>query len=605
MLQKDFEDEEIHDFFSTVYDAKGRDYDRNITQTQIESGRKYKEKNGKPHPCKPKQHENGHVSIPLYQTFNASPEHCKGCLRKRYSTETSTTEVDMEYALQHLNSKFTVKCPIDTRELYAYENGVYALCDWKIKEALEKLFGQELKTHFVEETLNHLERANYITRDKINSSATKIPLKNGTLNLNTLTLEPFDPEQVFTYKLNVEYDSTKDCPKFRKFVKQIQPEENDRKLLQEIMGYCLLPDMPFHKIFWFYGVGRNGKGRIILTLEHLLGKDNCSELSLSDFRESRRFALCHLYGKLLNVSSEPNPKYPLETNNIKLCTGEDTIYAELKGKNKRLRFTNKAKLIVLGNRFPKVDDTSVGFWDRVEVLNFPASFVGIDNVPHIERIWLDDSDEVSWTMNWMLEGLYRLIQNKKFSSSKTTEETKQEFMKISDAFNAWISECCKFQPEACLLRQEAYDHYKNYAYEIGVEPDSTRTFYPKMRQTPRVKDVKKRINGKMERIFQGIALKHESEADETHEAHSTTQETVQENNCKKKQVKKSASSASVGEFDVDSCFPSGQFPVCFSCHETIVQLESLTNIDGRPIHKSCKQKIDAQKKQQETEEDSS
>lgn len=57
--------------------------------------------------------------------------------------------------------------------------------------------------------------------------------------------------------------------------------------------------------------------------------------------------------------------------------------------------------------------------------------------------------------------------------------------------------------------------------------------------------------------------------------------------------------ASVGEFTVDSCFPSGQFPVCFSCHKPIVQLESLTNIDGKPIHKNCKAEIEAQKKRKE------
>ena len=513
----------------------------------------------------------------------------------KYVKKSQKNEPDMGFALELLN-KHTYKCPTDTEEVLVYNDGLYEPAKPLIWNILESEYGDDLKRHFVDEAYAHLQRANIIKREEINRYTNKIPIKNGLLNFLAREVEPFDPEQIYTYKLNVEYNSTKDCPKFKKFVEQIQPDENDRKLLQEIMGYCLLPDMPFHKIFWFYGVGRNGKGRIILTLEYILGKENCSELSLSDFRESRRFALCHLYGKLLNVSSEPNPKYPLETNNIKLCTGEDTIYAELKGKNRRLRFTNKAKLIVLGNRFPKVDDTSVGFWDRVEVLNFPASFVGEDNIPHIERTWLDDPDEVSGTMNWMLEGLYRLIQNKKFSSSKTTEETKLEFMKISNAFNAWISECCKFQPEAYLTRQEAYDHYKKYAYEIGVEPDNTRIFYPKMRQTPRVKDVEKRINGKLERIFQGIALKHESDA---HDAHSTTQEIVQH---KKKEVKtsaSSASSASVGDFNVDSCFPSGQFPVCFSCHKPIVQLESLTNIDGRPIHKSCKQKIEDQKKKKD------
>ena len=74
-------------------------------------------------------------------------------------------------------------------------------------------------------------------------------------------------------------------------------------LVQEIMGYSLVPSMPFHKLFWFYGTGRNGKSKIVTTLEYILGEDNCSNLNISEFKERRRFSLCQLYGKLLNISS--------------------------------------------------------------------------------------------------------------------------------------------------------------------------------------------------------------------------------------------------------------------------------------------------------------
>ncbi len=42
--------------------------------------------------------------------------------------------------------------------------------------------------------------------------------------------------------------------------------------------------------------------------------------------------------------------------------------------------------------------------------------------------------------------------------------------------------------------------------------------------------------------------------------------------------------------------PKGQLPNCFSCHKPIIRLTSLTNIDGKPIHKKCKLDIEAQKK---------
>jgi len=274
-----------------------------------------------------------------------------------------------------------------------------------------------------------------------------------------------------------------------------------------MMGYCLLPSMPLHKMFWLYGTGRNGKGVIVRTLEAILGADSCGNLNLSEFREGRRFALSQLYGKLINISSEPPiSKYGLPTTVLKMVTGQDTIKAELKGKNERLSFTNVSKLFILGNHFPKVEDNSLGWWDRVIVLNFPNSFEGEKCVPDIEKNWIPE--ELSGVFNWMLEGLYRIRENNGFSASKSTEETKAEFMKVSDPFNAWIIERCEKIPSAYMLREDALNSYFEYCDDIGAERDSKRLFYEKMRQTPQVKDVgQKKIAGKPQRVFQGITLK--------------------------------------------------------------------------------------------------
>jgi len=422
----------------------------------------------------------------------------------------NSTDPDMGEILTLLNDEFVFKCPTDTEEILGYEEGQYKPFKCVIKHKLEKLYGDDLKRAFVDETLAHIQRANYVERKEINKFINKIPLQNGLFNILNREVEPFGSEQVFTYKLNIKYDPSAECPTWLKFINEIVRPE-DIPLLQEIMGYCILPAMPFHKIFWFYGVGRNGKDRVILTLEHMLGEDSCSHLNLGELRETRRFSVAQLYGKLLNVSSEPDIKYAIQTNILKLISGENTIHAELKGKNKRIVFTNKAKVIVVGNNFPKVEDSSIGFWERIEVLNFPFSFIGKDMITNIEKTWLDNPDEVSGIFNWMLEGLYRLKENGEFSTSLTTEETKAEFMRISDPFRAWLNDCCVFIPVGKVTREEAYNSYKNYSDELGTSPDNIRNFYGKMRKTPKIKDYRTRIDGKTERGFQGITIKTEEE----------------------------------------------------------------------------------------------
>lgn len=530
----------------------------------------------------------------------------KACeLYQSKNKKKSLEKIDMKEALTLLNKRI-YKCPTDTKEVLVYNQGIYEEAEPLIHEILETKYGDSLKRNFVEEAYAHLQRSNYIKREQINHFSNNIPIQNGLFNFLTRTVEPFDDKVVFTFKLNVSYDPDAKCQKWLSFVKDVVAKD-DIPLLQEIMGYCLVPSMPFHRMFWFYGTGRNGKGVVIRTLEAILLEKNCSELSLSEFSENRRFSLCQLYGKLLNVSSEPKlSKYGLQTNVLKMVTGQDTISSELKGRNKRLQFKNFSKIIVLGNRFPTVEDNSLGWWDRVTVLNFPNSFDGKKQIINIENQWIPK--ELNGIFNWMLDGLYRLHENQKFSSSKSTEETKTEFMKVSNPFKAWILERCNKIPTAYLTRDEALTSYLDYCDEIGADRSTKRIFYENMRSETQVIDTKIRIKGKTERVFQGIKLKDGDEnqlsldevgANVADMAFPHIAFTVKNSiESKKKQVKNTAISASTAtpNYDLDSLFPKGQYPICFVCGKTIPILKDLTNLDGKPCHTICKQQLNAQKK---------
>jgi len=507
----------------------------------------------------------------------------------KYKAKTGE-DPDMKETLDLLNDKFVFKVPTDTEEILGYEEGKYKPFKCVIKDLLEKQYGDSLKRGFVDETLAHIQRANYIERKEINKFVNKLPIQNGIFHFVTHDVKPFDPEEVFTFSLNVSYDPEAKCPNFLKFINEIIRSE-DIPLLQEIMGYCLLPAMPFHKIFWFYGIGRNGKDRIILTLEHIVGEDSCSHLNLGELRESRRFSVAQLYGKLLNVSSEPDSKYPIQTNILKLISGENTIHAELKMKNNRLKFRNVAKPIVVGNKFPKVEDSSIAFWDRVEVLNFPFSFTGEKAIQNIERQWLEKPDETSGIFNWLLEGLYRLQKNRIFSTSKTTEETKAEFMRVSDPFTAWLHDRCVFIQVGKVTRQEAYDNYKDYCHELGATPESTRVFYAKMRKTPKIGDVMQRDkNGKMERYFQGLAFRDVEDDENQH----TLDESVADVAGSAYYAKDSKSL--VGQYKTPATSATNSIKIhCFDCGSPLEHHE-VYSFGGNRFCRKCRLKLEEGKK---------
>lgn len=483
--------------------------------------------------------------------------------------------INTEYILEYFDTEFHFKSPIDLEELLVYEDGCYVAGEWFVKHILEKEYDKYLRKHYASEIVEHIKRANPIKRDQINQFHKSIPIANGLFNLETRELEPFDPERVFTYKLNVEYNPEATCPKWLEFVKQVVSED-DIPLLQEILGYCLLPAMPLHKLFWLYGPGRNGKGVVMRTLEAVFGKDNVSNLNLSEFTERRRFSLQKLYRAFLCVCSEPKlSQYGLQTTVLKMVTGQDTIDAELKGKNKRLKFVNHAKIFILGNHFPKVSDNSLGWWDRVVVLNFPNSFDGDNKILDIENHWIPD--ELSGIFSWMLDGLDRLYINREFSGSKSTEETKTEFMKVSDPFNAWKIENCLLIPKTYTIREDAYIDFQVYCDDIGVEPCSKRTFFEKVRQVSKVRDTKKRMGDKTPRVFEGLTLK--SVALVADVAGSTYPLENFESN--KIEDKKSATNAT------NATKEATFFTHCSLCKTVLAEGENHTTFDGKPVCANC------------------
>lgn len=429
----------------------------------------------------------------------------------------------MEEILDKLNSQYIFKTPTDTEDIYYYvaSEGIYKEAEHKLKAQLETWLTSKGSTHLIEEVLNHIKRSSFVDRSVFNKQERIIPVKNGLLNLVTLKLEAFDPEKVFTYKLEAEYDPTKQCPKFTTFINQVLDKE-DIPTLQEYMGYCLVPAMPYHKMLWLYGVGRNGKGRITATLRALFGQERCEALNLEDLNGNNRFAVARLYGKLINEASEPATNKMLQTPLLKKITGEDLVDGEIKNKQRPIQFINFAKFFVLGNRFPKVNDNTTGFWDRVLLIKFPTAFIGAAQVANIERTWTQNPEEMSGILNWMIEGLQRLLGNNEFTISKSTQETTLEFKRVSDTVLAFLDEQTEPDRLQYYTRTDFYDLYKEYCDFYGLMIEEEKAFVGKIKQQPKIKNQQKRIDGKMVRVWIGVKVKPVNSEDETDTTIATT-----------------------------------------------------------------------------------
>ena len=95
---------------------------------------------------------------------------------------------------------------------------------------------------------------------------------NGTVDLRTGQLNAHNREDLLTHMINVEYNKSSDCPKFKRFITQIMNNNaNLVSYVRKIIGYCLTGYTREQCYFVFYGSGSNGKSTLLNVLRELLG----------------------------------------------------------------------------------------------------------------------------------------------------------------------------------------------------------------------------------------------------------------------------------------------------------------------------------------------
>lgn len=396
-------------------------------------------------------------------------------------------------------------------DIYKYEDGIYLPNGTMFIEKMsEWLLGDRITSNMVNEVVLHVKRRTYTDVDNM-PLYKYLPLSNGLLNFDTMTLVPFNPDLFFTFKLPVKYDPSADCPKFKSIINDIMDgDEKKISLLQEIFGYCLCPGMPAQKSFWFYGTGANGKSTVANILTSLLGRNNVSSLDLHEI-EYQRFALASLDGKLANILGEPSPKDLEKSSNFKKLTGGDIVSADRKNRD-RIEFVNRAKMIIYANQYPMVSDASEAFWRRVLVLGFTHKF---DEAEATKEVWhevIDDENEMAGVLIWSLEGLNRL-KNNNFVFTLSDSDVKREFMLNANPTTIFVDECCIMDSDEWTSNDDLWVGYSDWCCRAGVSPEDKNVFMKYISNLPGVINKRKTINGLRYYGKQGIGLKPSDDYD--------------------------------------------------------------------------------------------
>jgi len=309
---------------------------------------------------------------------------------------------------------------------------------------------------------------------ELNPKKQLINLINGMYDTDTFKLLPHSPEYYSVIQIQTMFDEHAECPMFEKFIDQIFEGDKERiSVAQEWAGYVLTTHTNAQKALILLGDGSNGKGVFTDVLSRLIGEENISNIPLNEL--SKSFSRVKLFGRTANISgeNEMNGK-SLNSQYLKAITGEDTISAEEKGKAV-FSFRPTVKLIFTMNSLPVSYDNSYGFYRRLSILAFTATFNGENKDTHLKEKL---TNELPGIFLWAMEGLKRLRENDfKFSDCQSMDDILRRYQSEQKPLYEFFEDCIApaDDPENRVGNKMVYETFRRWAVENGIA-----SYYSKM-----------------------------------------------------------------------------------------------------------------------------
>ena len=407
----------------------------------------------------------------------------------------------------------------DGAKLLWYDGGVFRdKPDTRIKGKVLELLKDNYKINEVRELLSRLSADDRVLVDEyaFDNDIDKICLMNGTYSIKERVMLETTPEQLNSIRLPVWYDANAKCDPIVELISRLLENEDNIKTMQEFFGFCLLRDYKYKHMFILLGPRDTGKTTIMNVLMNMLGTthtpegtENVSNVLMHDLCGENPFHRVKLYKKLLNYGDDLPEKAIEDTSLIKAITGRGWIDAERKHLDS-IRFMSFAKQAYSCNAFPYVKGDKESFLGRVILLMCEHILSSSEMIPHIEST-LYGKDNMSGLFNWSLEGLYRLLENNHFTSSKRSEEMKNLCLRKMEPIRGFIEDCIILDVDGKIRMPEMYEAYKMWCEEAGVVVLDNKKFYPRFEaKIPSLRRGKHRFNrGPSEVCFCGVRLKSE------------------------------------------------------------------------------------------------
>ncbi len=396
-----------------------------------------------------------------------------------------------------INDKKFAEWYVERNELYCVNDRFYTrygnIIDDEFRNNIHNIVGSLVPTHLsakVESLLASVKNEAYTRLDVPDKY--KVQFDNISFDVRHGKLEECDT--FFTlHQIPHNYDAKADCPKFKKFIDNLFYEE-DIPVIQEYLGYCLVPNTLAQTALFIIGDGGEGKSRITVLMEHIIGENSLVIGKFAGLQE--KFSLVSLDKQMMFIDDDISLEALDDTSNFKkIVTAETAMEVEPKGKPK-YKTRLYSRILCCGNgAIQSKFDRSDGFYRRLLLCKVKP--VHYDKPDRTLSDQLDE--EIPGIINWLLEGLCRVVRNGfiiepsvrmqgELQSVRDNSDTIQLFMS-DEQFVEYTGE----KDDKVSIKQ-LYDAYESWCQDNSYLVIHKNTFGKVIRKTYKLNLSKKIMN---------------------------------------------------------------------------------------------------------------
>jgi putative DNA primase/helicase len=286
------------------------------------------------------------------------------------------------------------------------------------------------------------------------------------------------------------YDFDPDAPEpveWLAFLSKLWPEQGDRQdegdeekgapscidVLQEWLGYLLLPDTSQHKIALLVGPKRGGKGTIGRVLTRLVGPNNVCNPTLASLGDP--FGLQPLLGKTVALVSDARLSGRADLASVAerllSISGED---AQTVNRKHLSQVTGRlpVRFTIMSNELPRLTDMSGALAGRLLVLRMTESWYGKEDTKLTGRLLR----ELPGILLWAMRGWVRLRERGYFVQPRGAAGLVEQMEDLASPVAAFVRDHCDVGVTKRVTVEAIYDRWRRWCVEQGRDVTSEMVF---------------------------------------------------------------------------------------------------------------------------------